>query len=366
MIFIRRDKKKPFLPLQDSGVAMLIALMVITVLVALTVESHRKVRGMAQSAVADRVRGQLEWTARGGVVLAQALLLENRRKSTNVTIQDDWARPDKIQLALLEAGQDPANLSVAIVDCLSLIQVNALGKPPHSHEFNPEQQQLWDRFLRPIFSEHETDEINPTTSFINSLKDWLDREDDDATTGLTGAESDYYLRLDPPYRARNGPMLQEEELLLVKGMTPEIYLGAYGIKPVAPFVTVCGAALSADRQRREYPGRINISTAPLEVLEALLPPEDADLASSMAAFRLEQDGDTFINNLAPPAWYKNAPGCADLEIDPKLVTTTSNQFIIYSTAKKDSFSLTIRAVVELVQDIESSKWDISILEWEIV
>ncbi|MDI6797235.1 MAG: type II secretion system protein GspK, partial [Desulfatibacillaceae bacterium] len=226
MIFLGTTKKRPFLPLRDSGVAMLIALMVITVLVALTVESHRQVRGMAQSAAADRIRGQLEWTARGGVVLAQALLLENRRKNTNVTIQDDWAMPDKIQLALLEAGQDPEKLSVAIVDCLSLIQINALVKPPHGHEFNPEQQQLWDRFLRPIFTEHETDEINATTSFINSLKDWLDREDDDATTGLTGAESDHYLRQDQPYKARNGPMVQEEELLLVKGMTPEIYLGA--------------------------------------------------------------------------------------------------------------------------------------------
>jgi general secretion pathway protein K len=345
---------------------MLIALMVITVLVAVTVESHRKVRGMAQSAAADRVRGQLEWTARGGVVIAQAMLLETRRKSLNVTIQDDWARPDKIQTALLEAGADPESLLVSIVDCLSMIQINALVKPPHGHEFNPEQQQLWDRFLRPIFTEHETDEINATTSFINSLKDWLDREDDDALTGLTGAESDHYQRLDPPYRTRNSPMRQEEELLLVKGMTPEIYLGAFGIRPVAPFVTVQGAALSADRQLKEYPGRINISTAPLEVLEALLPLEDADLASSMASFRLEQDGDTFINDLAQPAWYKNAPGCADLEIDPKLVTTTSNQFVIFSTARKDSFSLTLRAAVELVQDLESKKWNVSILEWEIL
>ena len=366
MIFFGCTKKPPPALLKDRGVAMLIALMVITILVALTVESHRQVRGMAQSAVADRVRGQLEWSARGGVAVAQAMLLESRRKSLNVSLQDDWARPDKIQLALLEAGQDPENLSVTIVDCLSLIQINALVKPPHGHEFNPEQQQLLDRFLRPIFSEHETDEINAATSFINSLKDWLDREDDDATTGLTGAESDYYLRLDQPYRARNGPMREVQELLLVKGMTLEIYLGAYGIKPVAPFVTVQGAALSADRQRREYPGRINISTAPLEVLEALVPPEDADLASSMAAFRLEQDGDSFINNLTAPTWYKNAPGCADLEIDPKLVTTTSSQFEIFSTAKKDSFSLTIRAVVELVQNSEGGKWDIMILEWEII
>ncbi len=41
---------------------------------------------------------------------------------------------------------------------------------------------------------------------INSLKDWLDSGDDDAITGLSGAESDYYEGLEPPYSCKNGPM----------------------------------------------------------------------------------------------------------------------------------------------------------------
>jgi general secretion pathway protein K len=48
--------------------------------------------------------------------------------------------------------------------------------------------------------------------------DWIDQDDDERPQG---AEEGYYRALTPPYGSRNGPMLFLEELLLVKGMTPE-------------------------------------------------------------------------------------------------------------------------------------------------
>jgi competence ComEA-like helix-hairpin-helix protein len=45
------------------------------------------------------------------------------------------------------------------------------------------------------------------------------------TTALGGANSDYYMSLRPPYLARNGPFQTVRELLMVRGVTPELLLG---------------------------------------------------------------------------------------------------------------------------------------------
>ncbi len=41
-----------------------------------------------------------------------------------------------------------------------------------------------------------------------------------------GAESDFYSSLKPPYQCKNGPLETTEELLLVKGVTPQVMYGA--------------------------------------------------------------------------------------------------------------------------------------------
>ena len=45
------------------------------------------------------------------------------------------------------------------------------------------------------------------------------------TAAPGGANSDYYMSLRPPYLARNGPFQTVRELLMVRGVTPELLLG---------------------------------------------------------------------------------------------------------------------------------------------
>jgi len=61
-----------------------------------------------------------------------------------------------------------------------------------------------------------TDEIS------DSILDWTDQND---TPGDYGAEEDYYLALPTPYAVKNGPLESLDELLLVKGMTPQLLYG---------------------------------------------------------------------------------------------------------------------------------------------
>lgn len=63
---------------------------------------------------------------------------------------------------------------------------------------------------------------NMTADIAASIVDWLDAD----TTPLPGgAEDEYYSALNPPYRCKNGPLDSLEELLLVKGVTPELLFG---------------------------------------------------------------------------------------------------------------------------------------------
>ncbi|MGH7829042.1 MAG: general secretion pathway protein GspK [Candidatus Binatia bacterium] len=60
------------------------------------------------------------------------------------------------------------------------------------------------------------------TVLVDSILDW---RDEDNLHRVNGAEDDYYLSLSPPYTARNGPFDSVEDLLWVRGVTPELFYG---------------------------------------------------------------------------------------------------------------------------------------------
>ena len=81
-----------------------------------------------------------------------------------------------------------------------------------------------------------------------AIEDWRDQDTDERQGG---AERFYYQSLSDAYDCQDGPFENIEELLLVKGITPEVY------RRLAPWVTVYGS------------GRINLNTAGPAVLRAL-------------------------------------------------------------------------------------------------
>lgn len=85
-----------------------------------------------------------------------------------------------------------------------------------------------------------------------------------------GAEDEDYKDLESPYEAKDENFELLDELLLVKGMTPEIY------EELRRWITVHGG------------GKININTVPVVVLESL--GLGAELAEQVAVFRAGTDG----------------------------------------------------------------------------
>jgi type II secretory pathway component PulK len=63
---------------------------------------------------------------------------------------------------------------------------------------------------------------NMTPEIAAAIMDWLDPDD---TPRQGGAENETYSTLQVPYQCKNGPLDSIEELLLVRGVTPELLFG---------------------------------------------------------------------------------------------------------------------------------------------
>lgn len=167
----------------------------------------------------------------------------------------------------------------------------------------------------------------------DSILDWIDANDEHH---LNGAETAYYSSLARPYKAKNGPMDTIEELLLVRGVTPEIFYGTgfvppelasgedgikRGYKGIYRYLTVKGS------------GKLNINTASETALEAALGRGKAQ------EIMLRRTTEGFFEMAA----YGGA--------------VTSDTFLIRSTGEVRGFMSGVKAIAE--RDMESGKVRVS-------
>jgi general secretion pathway protein K len=100
---------------------------------------------------------------------------------------------------------------------------------------------------------------------VDSIMDWRDEDD---LHRVSGAENEYYLSLPKPYKCKNGDFTSVDELLFVRGVTPEIFYG--GLKDIVAVYPHHKTGTERDiRRRTEYDyKRININAAPSQTLRA--------------------------------------------------------------------------------------------------
>ena len=347
----------------NKGIALLLVISVTTILIATALEYNRRARLAVLSTAAVRDRLTLAHMASSGIHVAMALLAKDRAESDIDSLQEDWANSDKINELLADIPFEDGQLSVTISDEMGRLQVNALVTYPESRNFNESQRSIWERFLDYFKPEEETSEDSQPTAIINSLKDWLDSGDDDAITGLSGAESSYYQDLSPSYSSRNGPMTDINDLLLIKGVTPELFLGNNEKPGIAGYLTVYGMTPGAGTSF-SFPGKININTAELPVLVAMLPSENVDLAQAFFEFRQEAAEQEEAPDLSSTTWYKDIAGLSGLNLDTKMITTASDFFRIVSAAQVNNSVMTATAVVQRIKNEETGKWGCKILSWQ--
>lgn len=349
---------KALLLKNNRGVALVITLAVIAVALTVALEINRQARSDATVASVSLQRFTLSQMAASGIHLAMALLTRDRLDSVVDSVQETWAGPLTSYLAdfPFQAGR----LDLKIADERAKIQVNALVRYPEGRQVNPAQYRIWIRFAQQLTNANELPTPVEPVGIVNSLIDWLDRGDNDAVTALTGAESDYYLSLDPPYRCRNGPIAHLGELALIKGMTTELLEAAGDLEGISRYLTVYGTSPAGVT----FDGRINLNTAGVPVLAAILPESHSHLARAMADYRVAAADGSYLHSLNAEDWYRRVPGAGDLTIDSALTTLSSDIFKIAATAFLNGRRLSVTAVVRREKDAESGRWECRVLQWE--
>ena len=140
-----------------------------------------------------------------------------------------------------------------------------------------------EHLLKMMLNNFQIDEINKSI-IVDSILDWRDK---DNLHRLNGAENDYYLSLPQPYKCRNGDFTSIGELLLVRGVTPEIFHG--GLKDMVAVYQDKETGSVSDKQRRAGSdfNKININAASPQMLRAL-PGMTEDIVQAIITYRREE------------------------------------------------------------------------------
>ncbi|NQT06345.1 MAG: general secretion pathway protein GspK [Candidatus Omnitrophica bacterium] len=218
-------------------------------------------------------------------------------------------------------------------------------------------------------------DLKEAEDIAGSIKDWRDEDNVAQSVGeeASGAEDAYYQSLEEPYSTRGEEFKALEEILLVKGVTDKLFYGGdrdgdgvigKGEHGLINLLTVYGA------------GKININTAPREVLDGAFGIGYSDLASKVVDYRNGMDGDfgtsddrwftmgdiivergtkglVEVKDLNDESWYGNIFGITNIEYTrirdlitkEGLLSTSSGVYRANVTATVDKVRKVVTAVI---------------------
>lgn len=300
-------KIKP--PSPSAGIAMIIVMVMIFVLGILAAGFAYSMKVETKLASNTSLESDLEWLGRSGVELARYVLAQQLSIPENFdSLKQKWAGgPGNTNDALAEISLENNRVgegifSIKIIDMERKVNINVAGEA----------------LLQQALTLIGVDAAGFST-IVNSIQDWREPGNN---SRISGAKSDYYLELNPPYVAKNGPIGDLSELLLVKGITPEMYWGPGGsnqssqaIQPVRsiynqPLAMGSTAVGLVDLFTAVSFPLININTASAAVLQ-LLPGVDANTAAGIIQARSGFDGAEGTEDDIPfqnPGELINVPG----------------------------------------------------------
>ncbi len=318
---------------RPRGIALIVVMIAIFVLSVMAAEFALSMKVEIKLAQNAGNEEQLLWLGRSGVELARWVLAQE--KCPYDSLNQIWAGGPGADcetngplagMSLDNYQIGDGTVSVKIIDLERKMNINTASPAVLQQTFNlmgvsPDQMAI----------------------VSDSILDWISPA---KGPRLSGAESDYYQRSTPPYYAKNAPIDDLSELLLVRGIAehPEIYWGGSASNhPPAGFQHKLGFGTAFNRAP-DYPfglvdvftplsnGKININTADANVLQ-MIPGVDEAMAQNIIKVRNGPDGTgdtpfTSINQLVMA------------ELSPQLVnqlsricTVQSSTFEVHVTAR---------------------------------
>ena len=245
---------------RDAGSVLVVTLLVSMLLASLTITFSEETGVELSLSGFFRDSSTASQAARSGVQAVLAAMSEDKDREVD-TLRDDWAMVGTASLPL-EPMQE-VSVTVKVTDESGKLNLNRLLND--KGEVDEDRARQLRRLFRILGLPEEKAE---------PLLDWLDG---DGIERMNGAESGYYRGLEPAYACPNGEFQTLEQLHLVKGLgqqdLDEIQFG----RNLRAFFT-----LHSD-------GKININTAPPEVLQSLSDRMDASAAEAIVEYRKTQE-----------------------------------------------------------------------------
>lgn len=158
----------------------------------------------------------------------------------------------------------------------------------------------------------------------DAVVDWLDP--DAETRFPDGAEDPAYLEMSPPYRPANSPMVHPSELLLVSGVTPEIF------EALVPHI-----ATLPERST------VNVNTATIPVLMSLADGLTESEAEQLVADRGSEGYQTMEDFLAHPVLMQRMVNIPNLAV-------SSSYFMINGDVRYGRNEIHLHSLVRRTQD----------------
>jgi general secretion pathway protein K len=240
----------------SRGVALIMVLWIVAILTVVVLEFSFAMRTEVNIAKNFKEELQLYAIAQGGVqqAIAELILTHDARvQQLRKTIKTEEAAPEKKEW--VPDGRpyalqfDQGGCELRIMSEAGKININTISEMT----------------LRKLIGNLGLDGEKRDV-VVDSILDWRDPDD---FLRINGAENDYYQSLKEPYRCKNANMDSIEELLLVRGVTPELFYGRKGMKSGEE------AAMASDVGLKDIfsvyaPGeQVDINSASLPVLRAV-------------------------------------------------------------------------------------------------
>ncbi|MEW6416513.1 MAG: hypothetical protein AB1480_00110 [Nitrospirota bacterium] len=243
----------------QDGIALLMVLWVLTLLMVIVLSFSFMARTETHSTLSFKEGTEKKFLAEAGIERGiTELFYRNVYKNQTLVMEgtEVWRTDGTVYSSQLGDGY----YTIRITDESGKVDINTVSDVV-----------LKNLLINTGVQEEEVDII------VDSIMDWKDPDD---LHRLHGAESDYYMSLPNPYKAKDANFDTLEELLLVKGMTSEILFGSASggeKRGIINFLTINSGT-----------NKININAAPKEVLIAI-PGITPEIADGIISFRQDKE-----------------------------------------------------------------------------
>jgi general secretion pathway protein K len=325
----------------DRGFALVLVLWILVLLTAMVAEFAYSMRTEVNITRNFKEATQAYYITHSGLIRSIVEMLRNTSTTKNREFGDEAAesRVWRVNVPIPSQGFGAGEFTVYIDNVAGLIDLNTASE----------------KLLRLMANTLDLSDDRRAV-IVDSILDWRDKDD---FHRLNGAENTYYKSLADPYGCKNGPFDSVEELLLVRGVTPELFekhLKAIVTTTPKKKAKPSGKGHRSRRAVRTNVGQININAAPRQLLEAL--PQITPLeVQNLVDHRIERDFSSLLE-------VQNLMGAQTFSaISPYLTLSLSPYYTIRAEGRVTGSSVrqTIRAVVQIDEQLPGGY---EILSWQ--